>query len=80
MTSVLEAGPRDWSWTVHMPVALMYNLVPQPSKFNWSFHSVPQKHLNNRSIYCPRGKGEKSNRENRKHGNFDLNWYPKKED
>ncbi|XP_075262798.1 choline dehydrogenase, mitochondrial-like isoform X5 [Convolutriloba macropyga] len=54
---LLEAGPRDWSWTVHMPVALMYNLVPQPSKFNWSFHSVPQKHLNNRSIYCPRGKG-----------------------
>ncbi|XP_075262794.1 uncharacterized protein LOC142354402 isoform X2 [Convolutriloba macropyga] len=56
-TQYREAGPRDWSWTVHMPVALMYNLVPQPSKFNWSFHSVPQKHLNNRSIYCPRGKG-----------------------
>ncbi|XP_063724733.1 choline dehydrogenase, mitochondrial-like isoform X2 [Symsagittifera roscoffensis] len=54
---LLEAGPRDWSWTVHMPVALMYNLGEGSTKFNWNFNSVPQKHMNNRTIYCPRGKG-----------------------
>ena len=40
-----------------MPVALMYNLGNDTTKFNWNYYSVPQKQMNNRNIYCPRGKG-----------------------
>ena len=24
--TILEAGPKDYSWKIHMPAALMYNL------------------------------------------------------
>lgn len=51
---LLEAGPKDWSWTIHMPAALMYPL--DGTKYNWAYHTTPQKHMNNRVMYCPRGK------------------------
>lgn len=52
--AVLEAGPKDNTWTIEMPAALTYNL--SDDKYNWFYHTVPQKHLNNREIYCPRGR------------------------
>ncbi|CAI9549445.1 unnamed protein product [Staurois parvus] len=58
---VLEAGPKDLlfgckrlSWKIHMPAALMYNLCDD--KFNWFYHTEPQKHMDNRVMYCPRGR------------------------
>lgn len=47
--AVLEAGPKDTTWTIQMPAALTYNLAHD--KYNWFYHTVPQKHLNNRYIY-----------------------------
>ena len=51
---LLEAGPKDESWKIHMPAALMYNLCDD--RYNWYYHTVPQKHMNNRVMYCPRGR------------------------
>ncbi|PIK49218.1 putative choline dehydrogenase, mitochondrial-like [Apostichopus japonicus] len=51
---LLEAGPKDWSWKIHMPAALMYPL--DSTTYNWSYSTVPQKHMNNREMYHPRGK------------------------
>ncbi|PIO36433.1 hypothetical protein AB205_0135770, partial [Aquarana catesbeiana] len=58
---VLEAGPKDLifgckrlSWKIHMPAALMYNLCDD--KFNWAYHTEPQKHMDNRVMYWPRGR------------------------
>ncbi|KAM4721709.1 choline dehydrogenase, mitochondrial [Rhinophrynus dorsalis] len=58
---VLEAGPKDLllgckrlSWKIHMPAALMYNLCDD--KYNWFYHTVPQKYMNNRVMYWPRGR------------------------
>ena len=44
--ALLEAGPKDNTWTIQMPAALTYNLAD--NKYNWFYHTVPQKHLNNR--------------------------------
>ena len=44
--ALLEAGPKDNTWTIQMPAALTYNL--SGNKYNWYYHTVPQKHLNNR--------------------------------
>ena len=56
--AILEAGPSDvnrWdSWKISMPSALTYNLGDD--RYNWDFHTVPQKHLNNRVIHQPRGR------------------------
>ncbi|XP_028419099.1 choline dehydrogenase, mitochondrial-like [Dendronephthya gigantea] len=52
--ALLEAGPKDNTWTIQMPAALTYNLAN--NKYNWFYHTVPQKHLNDRVIYCPRGR------------------------
>jgi len=51
---VLEAGPKDNSWKISMPAALMYNL--RDDKYNWYYHTEKQKHLLNRKMYWPRGK------------------------
>ena len=37
-----------------MPTALMYNLCND--RYNWYYHTTPQKNLNNREMYWPRGK------------------------
>mmetsp|Transcript_433 Transcript_433/g.567 ORF Transcript_433/g.567 Transcript_433/m.567 type:complete len:180 (+) Transcript_433:2637-3176(+) len=56
--SLVEAGKKDvgrWdSWTVQMPAALTYSVADQ--RYNWDFHTVPQKGLNNRRVHQPRGK------------------------
>ncbi|VDP58776.1 unnamed protein product [Schistosoma curassoni] len=54
---VLEAGPTDVGisrWTIKMPAALMYNLYHD--KYNWYYHTVPQRHMNDRTMYWPRGR------------------------
>ncbi|XP_063968704.1 choline dehydrogenase, mitochondrial-like [Lytechinus pictus] len=51
---LLEAGPGDSSWKIQMPAALMYPLGTKT--YNWYYHTVPQRHLNNREMYWPRGK------------------------
>lgn len=51
---VLEAGRRDDTWKIHMPAALMYNLMDD--KYNWYYHTEPQKFMDNRRLYWPRGK------------------------
>lgn len=58
---LLEAGPKDTIldskqllWKIHMPAALTYNLCDE--KYNWYYHTTPQKHMDNRIMYWPRGR------------------------
>ena len=55
---LVETGPDDrskWdSWKIHMPAALTYNLADH--KYNWCYHTEPQKHLNGRVLPWPRGR------------------------
>jgi len=52
--AVIEAGPSSDSWKVDMPSALLYTM--HDSKINWKYYSEPEPFLNNRKIFCPRGK------------------------
>ncbi|MFO1352612.1 MAG: choline dehydrogenase [Gammaproteobacteria bacterium] len=53
---VLEAGPWDhaWDWRIHMPAALAYPLAN--ATYNWHYHTEPEPYLDNRRMYCPRGR------------------------
>jgi len=51
---VLESGPKSNSWKVDMPSALLYTM--HDPKYNWKYYSEPEPYLNNRRIFCPRGK------------------------
>jgi choline dehydrogenase-like flavoprotein len=51
---LLEAGPPDKSPFIHMPSGFAA-LLPS-KKYNWVFETVPQKSLNNRNGFQPRGK------------------------
>lgn len=51
---VLEAGPGDRSIFIHMPSAFAYPLAND--KFNWFYHSEPEPFMNQRAMYCPRGR------------------------
>ncbi|KAJ8257518.1 hypothetical protein GJAV_G00186460 [Gymnothorax javanicus] len=58
---LLEAGPKDLflnstrlSWKIHMPAALTYNLCDD--RYNWFYHTQPQKHMDGRVMYWPRGR------------------------
>jgi choline dehydrogenase-like flavoprotein len=50
---LLEAGGRDWSPLIHMPVGFTKLSGP---KVNWGFHTVPQAQLNDRKMYYPQGR------------------------
>lgn len=51
---LLEAGPRDWSPFIHIPAGVPVML---PTKhMNWAMETIPQKGLNGRKGYQPRGK------------------------
>ncbi len=52
--AVFEAGPSSNSWKVDMPGALLYTM--HDTKLNWKYYSEPEAYLNNRKIFCPRGK------------------------
>ncbi|WAR11618.1 CHDH-like protein, partial [Mya arenaria] len=51
---LMEAGPKDFSWKIWMPAALMYNLCDD--KYNWYYHTEPEPNMNNRVMYWPRGR------------------------
>lgn len=51
---MLEAGPSDWNPLIHIPIGiigLMWSRL-----FNWYYWTAPQKHMNGREMYWPRGK------------------------
>jgi choline dehydrogenase-like flavoprotein len=52
--ALIEAGPVDRSVLIHCPAGLA--LLAQTSVANWKFETVPQKGLNGRRGYVPRGK------------------------
>lgn len=55
---LIENGPSDrgsWDWwKIHMPAAMTYSLAG--TKYNWDYHTVPQKGLDNRKLHQPRGR------------------------
>ncbi|KPW15927.1 Glucose-methanol-choline oxidoreductase [Pseudomonas cannabina pv. alisalensis] len=51
---LLEAGGKDSSLWFRIPVGFA-KMYYNPT-FNWMYYSQPQKQLNNRKIYAPRGK------------------------
>ena len=53
--ALLEAGGNNDNWVVTTPGALIF-MVSGPVN-NWAFNTVPQKGLNGRIGYQPRGKG-----------------------
>ena len=52
--AVFEAGGSSDIWKVKMPLALLYTM--HDPKYNWKYYSEPEPHLNNRKLFCPRGK------------------------
>ncbi|MGC2653131.1 MAG: GMC family oxidoreductase N-terminal domain-containing protein [Mycobacterium sp.] len=50
---VLEAGPKDHDKFIHIPAAFSKLFR---SEFDWDYLTEPQKELNGRQIYWPRGK------------------------
>lgn len=50
---LLEAGGRDWSPLVHMPVGFTKLSGP---RYNWEFSTVPQPQLNHREMWYPQGR------------------------
>ena len=52
--AIFESGPTSNTWKVDMPSALLYTM--HDSKYNWKYYSNEEPYLNNRKIYCPRGK------------------------
>ncbi|MGH8105616.1 MAG: GMC family oxidoreductase, partial [Arenimonas sp.] len=51
---LLEAGPSDWHPFIHMPAGLA-KLVGKKG-VNWDYNTAPDPHMNNRSLWWPRGK------------------------
>src|SRR5580704_11031299 len=50
---LLEAGGRDWSPLIHMPVGFTKLSGP---RYNWEFSTVPQRELNDRKMWYPQGR------------------------
>jgi choline dehydrogenase len=50
---ILEAGGPDSDFEIHIPGAYVKNFK---KKIDWGFWTEPQKHVDNRKIYLPRGK------------------------
>lgn len=51
---LLEAGPADRSLFIHMPSAFAYPLAND--KYNWYYHTEPEPFMDQRAMYCPRGR------------------------
>ena len=51
---LLEAGGRDWSPLIHIPIGL--GKMHEYGLFDWGYHTEPEPGLNNRSIEATRGK------------------------
>lgn len=53
---LVEAGGKDNSLMVRMPAGVG-GLIKDEGPFNWGFYTSPQKHMNDRRLWWPRGKG-----------------------
>ena len=53
---LIEAGKKDNSLMIRMPAGVG-NLVKAEGDHNWGFWTEPQKHMNGRKLWWPRGKG-----------------------
>ena len=51
---LLEAGGRDWSPLIHVPVGF-WKMIDRPA-MNWCFETVPEENTAQRKIPIPRGK------------------------
>ena len=51
---LLEAGGRDWSPLIHIPIGL--GKLHEYRLFDWGYETEPEPGLNNRSIEATRGK------------------------
>ncbi|WP_244446344.1 GMC family oxidoreductase [Devosia riboflavina] len=51
---LLEAGGRDWSPLIHVPVGS--GELVRKGLFGWSFRTEPEPHLDGRQMFWPRGK------------------------
>ena len=54
--ALLEAGGQDKSIIIHMPAGAG-NLIRAKGTHNWGFMSTPQKHMDGRTLFQPRGRG-----------------------
>ena len=52
--ALIEAGKDSDIWKVNMPLAILYAM--HDPKYNYKYYSEPEPQLNNRKIFCPRGK------------------------
>src|SRR5690606_6533048 len=52
---LLEAGPRDRSVWIHLPIG--YGRTMFHPRYNWRFSTEPEPGMNNRRVYWPRGRG-----------------------
>lgn len=53
---LIEAGKKDNSILIRMPAGVG-KLLTDNKDHNWLFETAPQKHMNNRRLFWPRGKG-----------------------
>ena len=51
---LLEAGRQGWHPYLHIPIG--YGRVFHDARYNWKYSTEPEPQLNQRRIYCPRGK------------------------
>ncbi len=52
---LIEAGKPDTSLFVRMPAGVG-NLLKYDNPFNWGFWTAPQQHMDDRTLYWPRGR------------------------
>ncbi len=52
--AIFEAGHESDIWKVNMPLAILYAM--HDPKYNYKYYSEPEPYLNNRRLFCPRGK------------------------
>jgi choline dehydrogenase len=52
---LVEAGPKDSSPLFHIPGGTLF-LLKDESPFNWAYETDPEKHLNDRPLYWPKGR------------------------
>jgi choline dehydrogenase len=53
---LIEAGKKDTSLLIRMPAGVG-NLIKAEGDQNWGFWTAPQRHMENRKLWWPRGKG-----------------------
>ena len=53
---LIEAGKKDKSLLIRMPAGVG-GLIKEENPHNWGFWTTPQKHMNERKLYWPRGRG-----------------------